>query len=317
MLTESAFKVFAQIENGKISPSYFCIGEDYFLQEKMIDTVWKKIKSKYPDAEKSIFYGEEDCTQALYSELFNVGMFGSHRLVVYKNVTDFDKVAKKLLIRYFSNPSPGTVFVIFYKGKKLPDFVSSMGKHLKFVDLSPPRHEQVSEVVKEYFKTKGYNVDNEAVELLKLRAGEDLSILLSEVEKILIYVGDRKSIRAEDVEEIVGFTKKYSIQNFRHYLSQREKNKVIECALSLMDAGEKMPFITSVLTNFFIDMWASDEKDGKKRNKYYRTEHASYRNSDFRAIFKRLVELDLKSKTTGVPGRDLLIPVLTEILLSE
>lgn len=316
MLTVSAFEVFAQIEQGRMDSLYFCVGDDYFLQEKMIDTVWEKIKSEHPDAEKSVFYGDEDCTQALYSELFNVGMFGSNKLVVYKNVTEFDEVAEKLLSRYFLNPFPGTVFVIFYKGKKLPDFVTAAGKNVRFVNLSPPRHDQISGIVKRYLEDKGYSVDKEAVELLTWRAGEVLGVLLSEVEKLLTYVGDKKSISVEDVEEIVGFTKKYNIQNFLYYLSRKEKNGLIECALSLMDSGEKVPFITSVLTNFFINVWAFDERNGKKGSTYHRMGYKSYRNSDFRFIFKRLVEMDFKSKNTGVSGKDLLIPVLADILLN-
>jgi DNA polymerase-3 subunit delta len=63
--------------------------------------------------------------------------------------------------------------------------------------------ENLLEFVTQRLRQTGKNLDSRARETILARAGDDLRAFQQELDKLLLFVGDRPSIRAEDVEAIV------------------------------------------------------------------------------------------------------------------
>ena len=63
--------------------------------------------------------------------------------------------------------------------------------------------ENLLEFMAQRLRQSGRNLDSRARETILARAGDDLRSFRQELDKLLLFVGDRPSIRAEDVEAIV------------------------------------------------------------------------------------------------------------------
>jgi DNA polymerase-3 subunit delta len=62
--------------------------------------------------------------------------------------------------------------------------------------------ESLTEFISQRLRQAGKTIENQAREMILLRAGDELRGLQGEMEKLLLYVGDRPSIRAQDVDLI-------------------------------------------------------------------------------------------------------------------
>jgi DNA polymerase-3 subunit delta len=62
---------------------------------------------------------------------------------------------------------------------------------------------EAAALVARTLKESGYSIPPQAAKLVADRAGTDISILRGDVERLLLYVGDRKTITLDDVNEVV------------------------------------------------------------------------------------------------------------------
>jgi DNA polymerase III subunit delta len=63
--------------------------------------------------------------------------------------------------------------------------------------------ETLTEFISQRLRNAGKTIESQAREMILLRAGDELRSLQEELEKLLLYVGDRPSIRAQDVDLIL------------------------------------------------------------------------------------------------------------------
>jgi DNA polymerase III subunit delta len=63
--------------------------------------------------------------------------------------------------------------------------------------------EALTEFISHRLRQAGKTIESQAREMILLRAGDELRSLQEELEKLLLYVGDRPSIRAQDVDLIL------------------------------------------------------------------------------------------------------------------
>jgi len=316
-MIKSALEVFTDIEQGRLKKIYFAYGDDYFLQERLIDLLHRKLLYKFAgNLSRHVYYGDENNNKAVFNELFNYGIFSQNKFIVYKNVVRISTDEEKLLKQFIATVPEGVTLIIIFKGKNVPEFIKDYKEIIQIVDLSTPRYNKIPDLVKSYIQSHGYTIDEDAVDLLIMRCGEELGTLISEVEKITVYLGDRKDIKSEDIEKIIGFTRQYNVNNLLYYISKKDHKKMIECILLMLDAGASVPFIVSVLTNYFTDLWLYDSaKDRSNFSTISKMGYENYKKLDFGWVFKRLLEIDLKSKTTGISGKDLLLPFFAELCL--
>ena len=205
-------------------PVYWLEGEeDYFINEVM-DFAEQHL---LPEDEKafnlSVFYGKDADWTAVFNACRRYPMFAERQVVLLKEAQQMRDITK--LESYIQQPLDSTVFVVSYKDKKV-DGRSKLAKLLKdkgeLLSTKKMYDNQLPEWVTGLLQSKGLTINEKALSLLIDHIGNDLTRIKSEIEKIQINLGTRKTIHEDDIENFVGISKEYNAFELQSALGRKD-----------------------------------------------------------------------------------------------
>ncbi|MCO1600885.1 DNA polymerase III subunit delta [Desulfosporosinus nitroreducens] len=221
------------IEKGKIPPVYLWYGEDRFLIKEGL----KVLKSFYfttdPSGSGIEVVDPKELSPAEIVERANTMSFFANRLVVVDDATYFQDGQTADLepfLEYFSNPNPSTCLLFIaesvHRGRKLYKTLDRTGGILEF--CAPKRPQEWLAWVQSELKIRGKSMDSQVASQFIDWAGHQTGVLSQELDKLVIYAGDRPKITMEDVKKITTRTIEASIFNLLDAVAVRSSAKAIQ-----------------------------------------------------------------------------------------
>ncbi|WP_088188506.1 DNA polymerase III subunit delta [Desulfosporosinus sp. FKA] len=200
-------QVKASVVKGKIPPVYLWYGEDHYLRQE----AYEVLKSFYLQTDPSGSGIERVSAKSVVPgdicELANSMSFFANRLVVVEEVTYFqDGQTADLepILDYLTNPNPSTCLLFLadnvHKGRKLYKALDRAGEILEF--RSPKRPQDWLEWLQDEVKLRGKTMSRQTVAQFIEWAGHNTGVLNRELDKLEIYIGDRKTITADDFKAV-------------------------------------------------------------------------------------------------------------------
>lgn len=101
--------------------------------------------------------------------------------------------------------------------------------------------------IREMVSSAGKSIDEEAVTGILNRAGSSMRGLVSEMEKLLLYVGTRPAVRAADVLEVFRHSREANIFDLTNAVSSRDAGRALLALRSLLTQREPAPLILNML----------------------------------------------------------------------
>ena len=157
---------------------------------------------------------------------------------------------------YFASPAPRTTIVVLFEGrirktKPLGKAILALpGSVARIEEIVPRKDKELKPLVAERFKALGKQATPEAVERILDIAGSEIARIDSEVEKLAIYVGPKKTVEADDVTALCS-AKSYDNWELTASLEAGEIEKVLVILESMFENGEAPEYILAVLSGFF------------------------------------------------------------------
>jgi len=144
-------------------------------------------------------------------ELRTLPFLTDARIVVLKNADEFISANRQLLESYFDNPSPTGIFIMTVGNfDARTNLAKKLGKVGRLISAGQPSTAQLPAKLRQYaIEAHAKTLPAEASELLIALAGEDLTRLYGEIDKLAIYTAERKSICVDDVSALVGHNRLY------------------------------------------------------------------------------------------------------------
>jgi DNA polymerase-3 subunit delta len=174
-------------------------------------------------------------------------MFAERQVILLKEAQQMRDINK--LESYIEKPLSSTIFVVSYKEKKV-DGRSRLAKLLKekgaMLTTKKLYDNQLPEWTSELVANKGYAIHQKALLLLVDHIGNDLTRIENEVDKLLVNLGDRKTISEDDVEKYVGVSKEYNPFELQNALAKKDVAKAIRI-VNYFEANPKAAPIQLVL----------------------------------------------------------------------
>lgn len=99
------------------------------------------------------------------------------------------------------------------------------------------------EFVRQRLAASGFRYDNEVITLLTSRFAGDRMIMQSEIEKLLLYMGEERYITADAVLEVIEDSKEASLDDFCMAVASRQQRKVEETLSRLEKEGVAMVMV--------------------------------------------------------------------------
>jgi DNA polymerase-3 subunit delta len=154
---------------------------------------------------------------------------------------------REILERYFDNPCPTGILIMTVStwpsntrlAKKLP----SIGT---LVEVKTPKGEELTRRLIDYARdahSKG--LDNRTAELLIELAGDNLTRLYTEIDKLATYAGNEKAITTAHVESLIGRNREFDAFEVIESCLQRKTGPAIE-RLRKMFAEDKSAEYTTI-----------------------------------------------------------------------
>lgn len=150
--------------------------------------------------------GSQTSIAEVLDELRTAPFLTGQRVVVVKEADSFVSSNRPSLEKYFEKPSStGTLILTVGSWPGQTKLAKRLPKVGKLIDVTPPKRSELPRNLAQYaHDSHGKKLDRAAAELLVEMAGEGLTQLYNEIDKLAIFVGDEKTITAGHVESLAG-----------------------------------------------------------------------------------------------------------------
>jgi len=170
---------------------------------------------------------------------------------------------------YVSDPAPESCVVfVAEKADQRLKFFSAFKKHGVLVKLDPLYERQLPDFVRGEAKARGVAIAPDAVTLIVDEIGAELGQLADAVERLAIFVGERKEVTAEDVAEVVATTRQRSVFELANAVGAGDRAHALAVLSSMLGARESGVRIVAMLARHLRQLWITSELLQKTRDKF-------------------------------------------------
>jgi DNA polymerase III subunit delta len=306
------------IEAGKWESFLFLFGEERFFQTEIIGRLTEKLLTPdNSDFNYECFDANESRPEAWIESARTLSFFGGQKLIVVRNLhnASLSPEEAERLMAYLSKPLPEACLVItadkIDRKKKLHKFLE---KCPGSVDCSPPTEGFLVSWLKKRAQEKGYTLSPSAANLIVERVGNRPGILAQELEKTLIYAGEKKAVSEEDVAQLVGELKMESAFMLIDALKEKKLETALRILKNNIKHGEEPIKTLGLIAWQFRTIWevkcglsrrwSIAETANKMGAKPFMVEKAAasarqYSDKELQDSFQFLRQADRELKSTG------------------
>jgi DNA polymerase-3 subunit delta len=310
-------QVLTDLKNKKYKPIYFLTGDEPYFIDEITNYITENVLTESERSfNQTIFYGKDTAVADIINTAKRFPMMSEYQVVVVREAQYLKEIGKLSL--YTDNPLKSTILVINYKYNELDkrlNLYKSVSKNGIFFKSKKLYDNQVAEWVNTYLENKGYKIDPSARILLTEFLGNDLGKIASELEKLIIAVGNKvKIITPVTIEDNIGISKDFNNFELQKAIVEKDVLKANRI-INYFDKNEKknpLPLTITTLYFFFIKVLTihyTENKSAKnliavlKISPYFLPEYQKaarlYSVERIKQIISMLREYDLKSKGIG------------------
>ncbi|MBM7855699.1 DNA polymerase-3 subunit delta [Desulfohalotomaculum tongense] len=265
------------LKRGVISPVYLFYGEEIYLRERAVERFKEFLLPRGADFNMDVLDGESITPAEVVSAASTPPFMAERRLVLVKNPPWFaadsgkgaaanrekEAAGVKPLLDYLANPLTTTCLI--FQGqtadrrKKIFKAVEKAGQAINFTLLKPA---ELAGWLDEQSRLRGIKIDRRAKELLITGTTSGLTGLISEWQKLITYIGERKSISVDDVNQVVHRSVEYKIFDVLDAIGSRRCGTALAGIRDLLANKEPPQVILAMVARQFRLMLQVNELAG-------------------------------------------------------
>ena len=240
--------------------NYLLYGLESFLIEKEIKNIINKHKIEEINISK--FDLEINSIKEILESANTISLFSSNKLLIVQNSFIFSRTTNKkkddigLLEEYLKHKNEDVIIVFIDNNEKI-DSIKKIVKLLKETGkiIECNKLKSVNEIAKKMFDD--YNVEQDVINILVNRVGNNLNILYNEIEKLKIYKINEKIITKEDVINLIADSTSVDIFKFIDDIINKNKTDALIAYKKLLKLNEEPIKIIALLASKFRLMYQS------------------------------------------------------------
>ena len=251
--------IMQDLKNRNFAPFYLLMGEESYY----IDTISDYIAShvllpEECDFNQTICFGSDVTAVQVTDMAKRYPMMAEFQVIIVKEAQNIRSL--EALEGYLKKPVKSTILVWCHKNgkidtrKKVIGLAQAMGVVFESKKL---RDYQLPEFIQNYLKSKKATIDPKSCQMIADYIGADLSRIVSELDKILIYLPeDDRRITPEVVEKEVGVSKDFNAFELRNAIVSKDvfkANQIIKYFDNNPKAGSLYSFLP-LLFSFFQNL---------------------------------------------------------------
>jgi DNA polymerase III subunit delta len=311
------------LEQGAFAPVYLFVGD----AELLIEEAWYRLREKVVPAKALRFNGESlsarDVGAAeVVERLATLPMFGPKRLLRVTHVEAWKKDQEALLAAYLARPKAVSCAVLCAPSRKgLSALEAAVRATGMVVEFAAPSESELPGWLQGRARQRQKRLNLRAADQLLERVGNDMGRLASELDKLCLFVGERKEIDASDVEEVVSRQRQFSVFELLRAVGKSDGARAVTMLRRLLLHGEPPLPVLALLARQIRILWqtmdaakagSSDQQIGQRLKLpasvvgNYRQTAALFSEQSLYHAHRIIRECDLALKSSGVAPEMLL-----------
>lgn len=251
--------IMQDLKNRNFSPFYLLMGEESYYIDSISDYIASHVLSPEEcDFNQTICFGSDVTAVQVADMARRYPMMAEYQVIIVKEAQNIRSL--EALEKYLKNPVKSTILVWCHKNgkidarKKVLGLAQSVGIVFESKKL---RDYQLPDFIQNYLKPKKISIDPKSCQMIADYIGADLSRIVSELDKILIYLPeDDRRITPEVVEKEVGVSKDFNAFELRNAIVSKDvfkANQIIKYFDNNPKAGSLYSFLP-LLFSFFQNL---------------------------------------------------------------
>ena len=251
--------IMQDLKNRSFAPFYLLMGDESYYIDSISDYIASHVLSpEESDFNQTICFGSDVTAVQVADMARRYPMMAEYQVIIVKEAQNIRSL--EALEKYLKNPVKSTILVWCHKNgkidarKKVIGVAQSVGVVFESKKL---RDYQLPDFIQNYLKPKKISIDPKSCQMIADYIGADLSRIVSELDKILIYLPeDDRRITPEVVEKEVGVSKDFNAFELRDAIVSKDvfkANQIIKYFDNNPKAGSLYSFLP-LLFSFFQNL---------------------------------------------------------------
>lgn len=213
-----------QVRAGDFKPIYYLMGEESYYIDRVSDYIVEQaLTEDERDFNLTILYGPQTVGEEVVNAAKRYPMMAERQVVVVREAQGLPN--KDALTFYAQRPMPSTILILCHKNGTL-DRRTNLAKEIQKAGIvfeSPKLKDyQLPGFVNGYVHRKGLEIEPDACQVLCEHVGTDLNRLASELDKLVVALGEHGRITTQSIQDNIGISKEYN--SFELVAALAEKN---------------------------------------------------------------------------------------------
>ncbi|HSW86172.1 MAG TPA: hypothetical protein VLG49_01580 [Rhabdochlamydiaceae bacterium] len=230
-----------------LSHAYMVTSPSDFERKRMIEMIGSTLRRK-DQMEESVLDASSCSIESILDHLNSYSLFGGHSLVVVDRIDKLKKSACEALARYLASPS-GTTYLILGGStlKGLTDLYQKGKKELVILDLSEEKPWERKARLRQWLVKEASSAKKTLapalIDYLMEKIEPDMQNLHQELEKLIVFTGEKRIIELQDALRICSPGQSSSSWRIADSLVWEEKGNSYE---SIQDLSFLLPLIGAI-----------------------------------------------------------------------
>jgi DNA polymerase-3 subunit delta len=249
----------ADVKARKLSPAYVFIGDEAFFRKRCRDAILQHLVPA--DVRELSVYdmdlGEVELQQVL-DQARTPSLMSPFQVFFIRGVKSLYSRGKhddefSAIEDYFKNPNPDALLIFVADHISIPADARRMdltdkdryeriretlGEHCTVLEFARVHEGDAVKWATEVATAEGVKLDIDAARELVDSLGGDMMMVASELEKLVLFAGDRKRITLGDVETLVLAAKQRSFYELTDAISSRDRARALGVLDAILSTGD-------------------------------------------------------------------------------
>ncbi|MFA5696128.1 MAG: DNA polymerase III subunit delta [Bacilli bacterium] len=233
----------------------------YGNEKYLIESSLNKIIENNHDSEIVKYDLNFDLVNNIIEEIISFPLFADKKIIVISNALFLTGLSNnisdeeiKALEKVLEDISEQINLVLVVENEKLDgrkNLVKKLLKDSNILECNKLSDQEAYEFVKNTFEEDNYQIDLKAINSLLDKSKENLTLLMSEIDKLKIFKVDTKIITKEDVDQLVSKYDYDNIFELTNSVVNKDLTKALFLYQELLKRGEEPIKIIVLLANQF------------------------------------------------------------------
>jgi DNA polymerase-3 subunit delta len=249
----------SELASHKLRPAYILVGDEAFFRKRVRDAILEHL---VPGEMREFSFFDYDLAETALVEVLDRArtpslmapfqvFFVRGVKSLYGRGSNEEKLAA--IEDYCKNPNPDALLVLVADHISIPADVRRMdmqdkeryqriretlGTFCGIVELARVEEGEAVRWIAEYCATRDVKIEPDGARELVDALGGDLMMVSNELEKLILYVGEKKRVTLGDVETMVLAAKQRSLYELTDAISSKDRVRSLEILDALLMSGD-------------------------------------------------------------------------------